>query len=76
MTYIDERIAGYFEALDHAGIERRDQLVIRSVDAWAEDAVTLPALDNLLACGPPIDALFCIADLIAAPALRSCTRQD
>ena len=69
--FIDERTAGYRDALEAAGIPFDERLVVDCADSFDETADTWPELDRLLDEGPPIDAVFCIADLMAAPALRS-----
>lgn len=66
-----QRLAGYFEALDAAGIARDDRLIIRCDDALNESITTWPRLDEIMKQGIEFDGLFCIADLMAAPALRS-----
>ncbi len=69
--YTDKRLAGYFDALDAAGIARDERLIIRCDDAEDESIPTWPRLDQVLEDDVEFDGLFCIADLLAAPALRS-----
>ncbi|MFC0452278.1 LacI family DNA-binding transcriptional regulator [Rhodococcus jostii] len=69
--FIDERAAGYRDALDAAGIAHNESLVIDCDDFLDEARPTLPALAAALERGAEIDAIFCIADLLAAPALRT-----
>lgn len=69
--YSVQRLAGYFDALDAAGIARDDRLVMRCEAPDDESAITWPSLDEALKRGVEFDGIFCIADLLAAPALRS-----
>jgi LacI family transcriptional regulator len=65
-----ERIAGFQEALDAEG-----PAVTGAVLDWPapgdESAADVPELAALLAAGPRPDAVFCLADMIAAPVLRT-----
>lgn len=69
--FLEERAAGYRDALEDAGIAVDDRWVVDVADPFDESAATWPELDAALADGLEIDALFCVADLMAAPALRS-----
>lgn len=69
--FLDERLLGYRDALEAAGIAYDERLVIDVADPFDETRTTLPEIDALLADGPAIDAVFCAADLMAAPVLRS-----
>lgn len=72
--FIDERVAGYREALDAARIPYDGRLVIDCPHPFDEAQPDWPGLDALLKTGPRPDALFCVADMIAAPALRTLRR--
>lgn len=69
--FIDERAAGYREALEAAGIPFDESFVIRCADPFDEERGGWPELEAALANGLEIDAIFCVADLMAAPALRT-----
>lgn len=69
--FLDERAQGYRDALEAAGIAVDDRLIIDCSDPFDETRATFPEIDALLADGPPVDAIFCVADLMAAPVLRS-----
>lgn len=69
--FIEERVAGYLDALEEAGISVAEDLIVGSADAWDESRALWPELDALITSGRRFDALFCIADLMAAPALRT-----
>lgn len=71
--FAEERLAGYREALDTAGIPRDDRLVLEWVSPGDDSAPTVPGLDALLASGSIPDAVFCAADLLAAPVMRTLT---
>ncbi|MBO9626883.1 MAG: LacI family DNA-binding transcriptional regulator [Microbacterium sp.] len=69
--FLEERTLGYREALEAAGLAVDERLIIDFADPFDESRTTFPEIDRLLADGPPIDAVFCAADLMAAPVLRS-----
>lgn len=69
--FLEDRAAGYRDALDAAGIAVDERWVVDVEDPFDESVATWPELDAALAGGLEIDALFCVADLMAAPALRS-----
>ncbi|MEY9853135.1 LacI family transcriptional regulator [Leifsonia sp. EB41] len=69
--YVKERLLGYRDALADAGIPYREQLVIACADTVDESQRTYPEFEHFLASSPEIDAIFCEADEIAAPVLRS-----
>lgn len=73
--FIDEREAGYRAALATAGMDIDEDLIVDVADPFAETADTWPELDALLRSGKHIDAVFCIADLMAPPTYRSLRRQ-
>ncbi len=68
--FIEERLAGHREALEAAGI-RSDDLVLAWGGVGSEGAEIVPPLDDLLAAGTVPDAIFCVADLVAPPVLRT-----
>jgi LacI family transcriptional regulator len=69
--FVQERGQGYRDALAGAGIDYDPMLVVGSADALDEQVQGWPELDALLASGRRVDALFCMADLLAAPAIRT-----
>ena len=69
--FLEERALGYRDALESAGIAVDERLIIDVADPFDETVTTFPQIDALLTDGPPIDAIFCAADLMAAPVLRS-----
>lgn len=70
-SYNRDRIDGYRQALDHAHITYDPRLVLQSSAAGEETSAAVPELEELLKDDPAVDALFCLADLSAAPALRT-----
>ncbi|MEN2740216.1 LacI family DNA-binding transcriptional regulator [Microbacterium sp. X-17] len=69
--YETERLAGYRDALEAAGIPFREELVIDCATDFSEADEDLPPLAGLLASGVPIDAVFCIGDVVAPAAFRT-----
>ncbi|WP_022892721.1 LacI family DNA-binding transcriptional regulator [Agromyces subbeticus] len=69
--FIDERTIGYREALEAAGIAVDESLLIDCADPFDESREIWPELDAALERGVHIDAVFCLADLMAAPAVRT-----
>ncbi|GAA4156602.1 LacI family DNA-binding transcriptional regulator [Leifsonia shinshuensis] len=69
--YVKERLLGYRDALAGAGIPFREELVIPCAYTIDESRRTYPEFDRFLESEPDIDAIFCEADEIAAPVLRS-----
>lgn len=69
--FLEERAEGYFDALAAAGLEVDPRLVVDCADPFDEERERFSGIDALLADGPEIDAIFCSADLMAAPVLRS-----
>lgn len=69
--FAEERLAGYREALESAGIPFDPALVLDWPTPADESTPTIPALDGLLSEGTLPDAVFCAADLLGAPLLRT-----
>jgi LacI family transcriptional regulator len=69
--FIDERELGYREALAAHGIRVDESLVIACAEPFDESREGWPELAAALDRGLEIDAVFCIADLMAAPTLRT-----
>ena len=69
--FLDERLQGYRDALRDAGIAVDERLIVDVDDPFDETHETFVEVDDLLRSGIPIDAIFCAADAIAAPVLRS-----
>ena len=61
------RIQGYKEALQHAGMEIREDYILGGAET---DSVAEPSMRQLLALREPPDAVFCYNDAIAAACLR------
>jgi LacI family transcriptional regulator len=72
--FLDDRVAGYADALGEAAIPYDPELDLRCADPFDETKATWPELDRLLSTGRRVDGVFCIADLMAAPALRTLRR--
>ena len=71
-SVMEQRVAGYAQALREAGLEVEDSL-IRSVREWdRQDGEE--AMDALLAEHPDVDAVFAANDVLAVGALRSLHR--
>ncbi|WP_223693584.1 LacI family DNA-binding transcriptional regulator [Leifsonia poae] len=66
-----DRLRGYRDALDAAGIVADEGVVVLCRDSEDESVERYPEVDELLRAHPEIDAIFCEFDLIAAPVLRS-----
>ncbi|WP_309066033.1 LacI family DNA-binding transcriptional regulator [Microbacterium sp.] len=69
--FVEERLAGYREALAAAGIPFRDELVTGWADPEDESTALVGQLEELLRSGVTPDAVFCIADLVAPAVLRT-----
>jgi LacI family transcriptional regulator len=69
--FLEERTLGYRDALEAADIEVDERLIVDIADPFDETRASFPEVDALLSGGSPIDAIFCVADLMAAPVLRS-----
>ena len=69
--YVRERQLGYRDALADGGISFDPALVVTCPDTINESLRVHPNFEALLASRPDIDAVFCEADQIAAPVLRS-----
>lgn len=64
-----QRLAGYHDALDAAGIAHDDELVV-TVELWRR-AQGATAMRQLLDRPNPPDAVFCFNDLLAVGAMRA-----
>jgi len=73
--FLDERLSGYREALDQVGIEFDPALVVTTTRPFDVQRTWVPELDQLLD-RRTVDALVCVADLMAAPVLRTLRRRD
>lgn len=69
--FVEERLAGYREALEEAGIAFDDSLVLAWTHPDDESHELVEPLGELLDAGIVPDAIFCVADLAAAPVLRT-----
>lgn len=69
--FLEERTLGYRDALQAAGIQVDERLIVDVADPFDESLETFREVDDLLREGPRLDAIFCAADLMAAPVLRS-----
>lgn len=69
--FLDERTLGYRDALEAAGIAVDESLIVDCADPFDETRTTFPEFEAFLAGGRRIDAVFCAADLMAAPVYRS-----
>ncbi|WGW13240.1 LacI family DNA-binding transcriptional regulator [Saxibacter everestensis] len=69
--FVEERVAGYRDAVTAAGLAPAEELVLDWSSPGDESIVTVPELDRLLESGAEPDAIFCLADLLAAPVLRT-----
>lgn len=72
--FIEERLAGYREALAAAGIPVDEDLVLGWRELGDETIELVAPLDDLLAAGDRPDAIFCVADLVAPAVLRTIAR--
>jgi LacI family transcriptional regulator len=72
--FMEERLAGYRDALTAAGLTVDADLVVSSSNPFDERRETWPEFEALLD-RRRIDAVFCVADLIAAPILRTLRRR-
>lgn len=63
-----ERLAGYRQALQHAGLPFHNELVVRG-DGKPEEAMR--AMEKLLALSAPPTAVFCYNDMSALGAMRA-----
>ena len=67
----EQRHRGYRQALDKAGLEFRDELVVAAhFDVHSGEAATQSAIER----GIEFDAIFAASDLIAMGAIRALTR--
>lgn len=69
--YMTQRLLGYREALSGAGLEFDPNLVVACANTIDETLPTYPEFDRFFATNPDVDAIFCEADQVAAPVLRS-----
>lgn len=69
--FIDQRTLGYQDALSAAGIAVDNALVIDCADPFNESQEHWSGLEAVLSSGRKVDGLFCVADAMAAPALRT-----
>ncbi len=69
--FVRQRLAGYFDAIKAAGIPRDDRLIVHFAEAMDESVRTWQPLHDLLESALGFDGLFCIADFMAAPAIRT-----
>ena len=69
--YMTERLLGYRAPLDRASISFDPSLVVRCANTEDEARHGYPEFDRFLRTHPDIDGIFCEADDIAAPVLRS-----
>lgn len=70
-NFVDQRIQGFRDAHDAAGIEVDERLILRCENRWDDPPFTFKELDELLAKGLRFDGMFCEYDRMAGPALRS-----
>ncbi|MDF2989891.1 MAG: LacI family transcriptional regulator [Microbacterium sp.] len=68
--FVEERLAGYRDALEEAGLAA-DELVIGWSEPDEESRAIVEALSDVLESGVVPDAIFCVADLVAARVLRT-----
>lgn len=68
--FVEERLAGYRDALAEAGLTS-EEIVIGWTEPDDESRATVEALSELLDSGVVPDAIFCVADLVAARVLRT-----
>jgi LacI family transcriptional regulator len=71
---VDERLAGYRDALAAAGLAVRDDLVWHTQETYPPTLETSDAVDVALAHGVAFDAVFALADYAVFSALRSLRR--
>ncbi|WP_336631369.1 MULTISPECIES: LacI family DNA-binding transcriptional regulator [unclassified Microbacterium] len=69
--FIGERLSGYHDALTAAGVDIDPSFELGWESPGDETIPTLPELDRLLGTTAGPDAVFCAADLLAAPVLRT-----
>jgi LacI family transcriptional regulator len=72
--FIDERAAGYREALENAGLRFDESLVVSCTDPFNESRDRWPELEAAIDRGLQFDGLFAVSDAMAAIAIR--TLQD
>jgi LacI family repressor for deo operon, udp, cdd, tsx, nupC, and nupG len=70
--YAKQRLQGYLESLDRAGIARNPELIIQLPEVSYSLAVS--AVTQLLGANTPPDAFFCVSDIYAAAVIKSCAR--
>ncbi|WP_223292802.1 LacI family DNA-binding transcriptional regulator [Breznakiella homolactica] len=70
--YARQRLKGYTESLEKAGMAQDPALVIQLPDVSYDMAVS--AVGQLLASPQKPDAFFCISDVYAAAVVKSCAR--
>ena len=64
-----QRLAGYRQALDEAGLPLRDELVAEALRYHHSDGAS--AMARLLGLAEPPDAVFCFNDMLAQGAVRA-----
>lgn len=69
-----DRLKGYLDALEKAGIEQKKELIIQLPDKNYDMAIST-ASHLLDSAGKP-DAFFCIDDVLAAAVIRVCARMS
>lgn len=72
--FVDQRIQGYRDAHESAGIEVDEQLILTCENPAGDPPLTFKELDDMLAAGVRFDGMFCEYDRMAGPALRSLRR--
>jgi LacI family transcriptional regulator len=70
-AFAEERLRGYHDAHESAGVQADPALMISCRNAVDESLLTFPEVDRLLDERPDIDAIFCEFDLMAAAVYRS-----
>lgn len=68
---LDERLAGYTEAMEDAGLE---PLILDSDETYPASHLTSNAIDGLLEAGREFDGVFCPVDFAAFAVIRSLRR--
>lgn len=74
--FIEERLAGYRDALAAAGIPVDEELVLGWRELGNEATEIVAPLDELLATGARPDAILCVADLAAPAVLRTLSQHS
>lgn len=72
--FAGQRLAGYRDGLRAAGLPYDERLVLHEADPDEAHPTSTP-LDALLDSGVTPDAIICLADLLAAPVLRTLYRR-